>query len=249
MNPQQYLIQPALSKGLPASPVRELDPDAARAAGWNVLDDELPYPLAILKASALAHNSAWMNSFLKRFDVTLAPHGKTTMSPALFHRQLADGAWGITAATVQQAAVMFAFGVRRVLMANQLAGTAAQRWAFDILAERSDVEFMAVVDSLEGIAALDRVGRAISAPRPLPLLVELGMAGGRTGARSVETGLALARAVAASPVLRLVGIEGYEAAFPAASPEAKEAGIRTFVTDMGRLAARCAEAGLFSEDT
>jgi D-serine dehydratase len=186
---------------------------------------------------------------LKRFDVTLAPHGKTTMSPALFHRQLADGAWGITAATVQQAAVMFAFGVRRVLMANQLAGTAAQRWAFDILAERPEVEFMAVVDSLEGIAALDRVGRELGAQRPLPLLVELGMAGGRTGARSVDAGLALARAVAASPVLRLVGIEGYEAAFPAASPEAKEAGIRTFVTDMGRLAARCAEAGLFSEDT
>jgi D-serine dehydratase len=249
MEAQQYLVQPALSKGLPVSPVQELDAEAVRAAGWNVLDDELPYPLAILKSSALTHNSAWMNSFLKRFDVTLAPHGKTTMSPALFHRQLADGAWGITAATVQQAAVMFAFGVRRVLMANQLAGTAAQRWAFRILAERPDVEFMAVVDSLEGIDALDRVGRELGATRPLPLLVELGMAGGRTGARTVAAGLALAHAVAASPVLRLVGIEGYEAAFPAASPEAKEAGIRTFVADMGELASRCAEAALFSDET
>ena len=249
MDPYRYLIQPALSKGLPVSPVAELDPQAVSAAGWNVLDDELPYPLAILKASALTHNSAWMNSFLQRFDVTLAPHGKTTMSPALFQRQLADGAWGITAATVQQAAVMFAFGVRRVLMANQLAGTAAQRWAFQILAERPDVEFMAVVDSLEGIAALDRVGRELEAGRPLPLLVELGIEGGRTGARSIEAGLTLAKAVAASPVLRLVGIEGYEAVFPASSPEAKAEGIRKFVADLGELAARCAKAGLFSEET
>lgn len=249
MDLQQYLTQPPLSKGLPVSPVRELDAETVRAAGWKVLDDQLPYPLAILKASALAHNSRWMNAFLKRFDVCLAPHGKTTMSPALFQRQLADGAWGITAATVQQAAVMFAFGVKRVLLANQLAGTAAQRWAFDILAERPDIEFMAVVDSLEGIAALDRVGRDLTAARPLPLLVELGMAGGRTGARSLEAGLALARAVAASPVLRLVGVEGYEAALPAASPQAKEDGIRAFVADMGELAARCAQAGLFSEET
>ena len=249
MDPRQYLIPPALTKGLPVAPAGELDPQAAAVAGCNVLDDELPYPLAILKASALAHNSAWMNAFLRQFDVTLAPHGKTTMSPALFHRQLADGAWGITAATVQQAAVMFAFGVTRVLMANQLAGKAAQRWAFEILAQRPDVEFMAIVDSLEGVAALDRIGREASAARPLPLLVELGIDGGRTGVRSIEAGMEVARAVAASPVLRLVGIEGYEAVVPADSAQAKDAGIRSFVADMGELAARCAAAGLFSEET
>ncbi len=249
MDPLHYLCLPPLTKGLPVSPDRPTDAKAVRDAGWQALDDALPYPLAIIKASAMDHNSKWMNAFLERFDVCLAPHGKTTMSPALFQRQLADGAWGITAATVQQAAVMFAFGVKRVLLANQLAGTAAQRWAFDILAERPDVDFIAVVDSLEGIAALDRVGRDRGARRALPLMVELGMPGGRTGVRSVDDGLALARAVAASPVLRLVGIEGYEAAIPAQSAEAKENGIRSFVADMGDLAGRCAEEGLFEDDT
>src|SRR5690606_15641934 len=119
------------------------DPDAVRAAGWNALDDDLPYPLALLKESALAHNSRWMAAFLRHFDACLAPHGKTTMSPALHRRQLADGAWGITAATAQQAAVMVAFGVTRILVANQLAGRAARRWAFELLAERPDVELIA----------------------------------------------------------------------------------------------------------
>ncbi|MGE0799723.1 MAG: amino acid deaminase [Lautropia sp.] len=257
LDPRRYLTLPGLSKGLPPTALEPLDHAAVAAARWPVLDDALPYPLAVLKASALAHNSRWMNAFLARFDVCLAPHGKTTMSPALFQRQLADGAWGITAATVQQAAVMFAFGVSRVLIANQLAGTAAQRWAFEILAARPDVELIAIVDSADGIAELDRVGRQANAaaaaagttPRPLPLMVELGTAGGRTGARSVAAGVELARAVAASPVLKLVGVEGYEAVLPAPTPAQKEAGIRGFVADLGELAARCAAADLFADPT
>ena len=50
----------------------------------------------------------------------LAPHGKTTMSPQLFGAQLANGAWGITLANAIQVQVAHRFGVRRVLLANQL---------------------------------------------------------------------------------------------------------------------------------
>ncbi len=246
--PAEHLLLSPLSKGLPLAPVQALDPAAVRAAGWHALDDDLPYPLALLKESAIAHNSRWMAAFLRRFDACLAPHGKTTMSPALHRRQLADGAWGITAATAQQAAVMVAFGVQRVLIANQLADGAAQRWAFGVLAERPDVELIALVDSVEGVAALAATGEAMAAPRPLPVMVELGFAGGRTGARGVEAGVAVARAAAASPLLRLVGIEGYEAAIPARDEQAREDGIRAFVADLGRLASRCAEEALFQDD-
>jgi D-serine dehydratase len=237
-----------LSKGLPLAPVQALDRAAVRAAGWQALDGDLPYPLALLKESALAHNSRWMAAFLRRFDVCLAPHGKTTMSPALHRRQLDDGAWGITAATAQQAAVMVAFGVTRVLLANQLAGRAEQRWAFGLLAERPDVELIVLVDSVEGVAALERTGRELAAARPLAVMVELGIMGGRTGARGIDAGLAVARAAAASPMLRLVGVEGYEAAAPAASEADREDGIRAFVADLGRLAARCAEEALFVDE-
>jgi D-serine dehydratase len=54
--------------------------------------------------------------------VLLAPHGKTTMAPQIFAQQLAAGAWGITVATVQQLAICVRYGVRRVIMANQLLG-------------------------------------------------------------------------------------------------------------------------------
>ena len=53
---------------------------------------------------------------------------------------------------------------------------------------------------------------AAGAVRPVDVCVEVGMAGGRTGSRGRDTLDEVARAVAASPRLRLVGVAGYEAA-------------------------------------
>ena len=63
------------------------------AMGWNVLAGDLPWPLAVLKQSALAHNVEWMQRFVRERGIDLAPHGKTTMSSQLFRRQLDAGAW------------------------------------------------------------------------------------------------------------------------------------------------------------
>src|SRR5262245_26920972 len=107
-------------KGLPAS----VSPGDLAARHWNVLAGDLPFPVAVLKQSALARNSRWMSDFIAATGVSLAPHGKTTMAPKLFHRQIADGCWGITVATAQQAAVAAQHGIGRILIANQLVGRA-----------------------------------------------------------------------------------------------------------------------------
>jgi len=56
-----------------------------------------------------------------------------------------------------------------------------------------------------GLAATDA-----ALPRPIDVLVELGAPGGRTGARTLDAAVSLARRVADSPVLRLAGVAGYE---------------------------------------
>ena len=91
----------ARTKGFPpgASPLRL---SAIGAQGWNLLRGDLPFPLAVLRQSALDHNHMWMRDFTAATGALLAPHGKTTMAPALFQMQLDDGAWGITAATAAQ---------------------------------------------------------------------------------------------------------------------------------------------------
>ena len=60
--------------------------------------------------------------------VELAPHGKTHMAPQLFARQLDAGACGITAATLSQVRTYRAFGVRDVVLANELVDAAGLRW-------------------------------------------------------------------------------------------------------------------------
>ena len=67
-------------------------------------------------------------------------------------------------------------------------------------------------DCVDTVAAMDRVLAAAQATRPIDVLVELGGAGGRTGARSIDEADRMADAVAASEHLRLAGVAGYEGA-------------------------------------
>jgi D-serine dehydratase len=85
-------------KGLPF-------PDSASPGNWNILRQDLPVPVLVLRESALAANIRAMSEWCERHGLVLCPHGKTTMCPQIFQRQMAAGAWGITVATVSQALV------------------------------------------------------------------------------------------------------------------------------------------------
>jgi D-serine dehydratase len=149
--------------------------------GWNLLREDLSLPAAILYRDKVEHNLRWMQRFIDTYGVKLAPHGKTTMAPRLFHMQLNGGAWGITLATAHQVQVAYAHGVRRVLMANQLVGMQNMRIVADLVSD-SNFEFYCLVDSAEGV---DQLG-AFFGERGLRLrvLIELGVMGGRCGARN-----------------------------------------------------------------
>lgn len=177
--------------------------------GWNLLSGDMPMPLAVIRESVLKANSAWMAAFTAANDLLIAPHGKTTMAPQLFDLQIADGAWAITVATVQQLAVCRRFGVKRVILANQPVGKQEIAACFDALREPG-FELYCLADSIAGVALLAEAAARHRTANPLRILVEIGFMGGRTGARSREEALAVARAVAASPGLRLSGFECFE---------------------------------------
>ncbi|GAA4872523.1 amino acid deaminase [Saccharopolyspora cebuensis] len=167
-------------------------------------------PLLVLDDDALEHNLRTMARWCAEHGLRLAPHGKTTMAPRLFERQLEHGAWGITAANVSQLRVYRAFRVRRVLLANELVDPHGLRWLAGELAADPDFSVACWVDSVRGVELMTE---ALGSPqRPLDVLVEVGDADGRTGVRTVAEAVEVADAVAASPALRLVGVAGYEAA-------------------------------------
>jgi D-serine dehydratase len=178
--------------------------------GWNVLRGDCPLPLAVLREDALAANSAWMMAFARRHGLLLAPHGKTTMAPALFQRQIRDGAWAITVATSQQLQVALAAGVSRIILANQPVGQAVYA-CFQALHQHPGLELYVLADSIEGVSLLAaRASRAAANATPLRVLVEIGTRGARSGCRDIASATAVARAVAAAPGLRLAGVEAFE---------------------------------------
>jgi D-serine dehydratase len=176
----------------------------------QALGPDFTMPLALLRDSALEHNVAAMARWCEQAGVLLAPHGKSTMAPQLFARQLAAGAWAITAATISQVQVYRAFGIQRILIANELTDRTAIAWLAAELAADQSFECYAYVDSIAGTRLLDQALRDAGAVRQLPVLVELGFPGGRTGCRSVAEALTVAAEVTAASALVLAGAAGYE---------------------------------------
>ena len=88
----------------------------------------LSTPRVLLREQALRHNISAMAAYCTAHAVTLFPHGKTTMAPQVIAIQLDAGAAGITVASISQARVFRRFGVRNVLLANELVDDASISW-------------------------------------------------------------------------------------------------------------------------
>jgi D-serine deaminase-like pyridoxal phosphate-dependent protein len=225
-------------------PVDGVALEDVRAQGWNLLAGDLMLPALVLKESALEHNLRTMAALCAEAGVSLAPHAKTTLAPALVSRQLAAGAWGITAATAWQARALHALGVERILLANEVVDEASLRW---IAAAAGDgLELFVLVDSLDAVALMDGALARAGASRRLAVLVELGVPGGRTGCRSRDEALAVAAAVAEARSLVLAGVEGYEGVI---GPDADGtlAAVDAFLAQLRELTAELDRRGAFQE--
>ncbi|GAB3649458.1 type III PLP-dependent enzyme domain-containing protein [Glycomyces tarimensis] len=196
--------------------------------GTGPREDELDTPSVALSAQALDHNLAAMAAWCEERGLGLAPHGKATMAPQLWRRQIEAGAVGITVANLPQARVARAFGVERVLIANELTRPAAIAWLADWAAEGADVTVFA--DSLDAVELLDRCATA-----PLGVAVELGVTGGRGGARSGADARAVASAVRAASNLRLLGVAGYEGSVTARTDAAALAAVDDYLRELAEL--------------
>ncbi|MFJ4838599.1 alanine racemase [Streptomyces sp. NPDC088746] len=216
---------------------------ALAAERRNLFTGGFTTPVLALSAESLEANLALLETYAERHGLAFAPHGKTSMSPQLFARQLEYGAWGITAAVPHQARVYRAYGIARIFLANELVDAVALRWLAGELDADPDFTFACYVDSVRGVELMDEALRAAGAVRPVDVVVELGAGeGARTGARTEADCAAVADAVAATSTLRLVGVAGYEGEVPDASPER----VREWLRRLVALAADFDAAGRFA---
>jgi D-serine deaminase-like pyridoxal phosphate-dependent protein len=213
--------------------------------GRSLFDPTIRLPAFVLREAALAHDIALLAEFCRSHGVSFAPHGKTTMAPAIFRRQTEAGAWAITVATPWQAEVAVDEGIERILIANEVVDDAGLAWIGELL-DRDGPELIVCADSVAGVERMQ--ARLGGRRRRLPVFVEVGVAGGRSGVRTADEAEAVARAVDASDALTLAGVSLYEGVVTGATREAREAAVRALTaltrTIVDRLAPLFGRAGI-----
>ncbi|WP_105168700.1 amino acid deaminase [Pseudoalteromonas sp. T1lg23B] len=182
-------------------------PELLVTQGWSILAEEVSLPVAVVKQSAITNNAQWMAQYAMRAGVKLAPHGKTTMSPDLFHQQIEQGAWAISLATVPQVLNAVEHGVERIILANQLVG----KYHFELIAQllaQTDTEFYCFVDSPDNARQLGEFFATKSVA--LNILLEVGIENGRCGVRSQAQTLELLDVCQQFKALNVCGLSFYE---------------------------------------
>ncbi|WP_426622355.1 alanine racemase [Microbacterium sp. As-52] len=215
----------ARDKGLPG-----------RAAGLTVTEflataprlEEFWTPLIVLDDAAMTANVATMAQWCAERGLALMPHGKTTMAPALWKRQRDAGALGITFATMGQVRTARDLGVDSVMLANAAVDRPALAWLAQELADPG-FRFVSWVDSVATVETMEAALLSTAIPRPVDVCVELGGEGGRTGARSIAEAVRVAERIAASSVLRLAGVAGYEGSLAHDRSPAALAAVRAYL--------------------
>ena len=233
-------------KGAPGAAVAV---DDVGALGWNVVRGDLPVPLLTLRDAVFAYNLRSMREFVAANGIVIAPHGKTPMAPKLFEEyRTIGGAWGVSAATVQQAAVCAASGAPHVLIPNQVVGRANVAALASLRAAHPECGFPTFADSPEAVEQLVRFGASLLADGDrFEILVEVGGAGARTGARTAEqVDAVIAAAKAHASAIRVVGVGCYEGAIHGSTPEETLRAIDAYLAFAVETFNRTAAAGLFA---
>ena len=202
--------------------------------------DALDTPALCLDLDAFDRNVARMAGTFKKAGVGWRPHTKGIKIPAIAHRLIAAGAFGVTCAKVSEAEVMAQGGIKDILIANEVIGDIKTR-RLAHLCHQADV--VVAVDSPVGIAQLDKAASdAGTKPR---VVVEVNTGMSRCGVEPVEPVAALAKRVADAPHLRFAGVMGWEGhATTVVDPKEKRAAVNEAVGKLLASADACRAAGL-----
>ena len=243
-------LDPLIGPGFKGFPLDQpaLRRSAIGLAGWHALAGDLSFPIALLKRDAVAHNLQWMQQQARGWGIDLAPHGKTTMSPQLFTRQLEAGAWGMSFATVTQLSVGVAAGVRRALIANQVLADGDLAAIQALLASHAGLRIAFLVDSMAQLALIEDWAARHPGSAAFEVLLELGLNAARTGCRTHDEAAALASRLHASAAVSLIGIECYEGLGAQGNTEADEPYAAALMDRVDAVARLCDEQNLFDSD-
>jgi D-serine deaminase-like pyridoxal phosphate-dependent protein len=209
----------ALGGALMNAALADENPAAKRpGAGNNVLDqisregkvtgltkDDLPTPALLLDLDRFEANVTKMAAHAKAAGKSLRPHAKTHKCLQVARRQISAGALGVSVATVPEAELMVAGGVRGVLLTSPIVTPGKIERMVRLLEQ--DPSLMVALDSAKAAELYQQA--AATADQTLNVLVDVNVGDRRTGELPGEPALKLAQTVARCKNLRLRGVQSY----------------------------------------
>lgn len=173
---------------------------------------DFQFPIMVLRDSAIEHNIQRMASYCKSLGFELAPHVKTPMAPKIAKRQIDAGAWGLTIANFNQAAIMFAAGFTRLIIGNEVMEPTSIAEIAKINGSGSG-EIIFYIDSIAGLEiaqkAIEKTPNA-----KLNVFMEIGAPGGRAGIRDLDLLKNILAEIAKDERIFVRGVSGFEGAVP-----------------------------------
>jgi 3-hydroxy-D-aspartate aldolase len=183
---------------------RGLGPNA-RFIGIKGSRTQLSTPNLLLDLDALERNITAMAAHTAAMGIQLRPHSKGAKSIEIARRQIAAGAVGICCSTLGEAEVIAGSGIDGVLITSPVVTPTMIDRLVALNAKAKGL--MVVADNPANVDVL--AAAAGNAKQILGVIVEFDVGQGRTGTRSAEAAVALARQVKSSPHLRYCGIQAY----------------------------------------
>jgi len=173
--------------------------------GIGVSKWELDTPALCVDLDKLEQNIATLRTSLAGGRVASRPHAKTHKCPAIAKLQLGAGSIGICTAKVSEAEVLFAEGVRKLLMTTCNVTRSKIQRAMRILKENR--EFIQAVDNPENARDLSDAAKAAGLTADVVVDVAVGT---RSGVPPGDQAVALAQLIDTLPNLRFRGMLAYD---------------------------------------
>jgi len=181
--------------------------------------NQLPTPALLVDLDALEANLTRMAEHVKKCGKKLRPHAKAHKCVEIAKRQIAAGAAGISVATLAEAELMSKAGLPGLLLTSPVADPLK-------IARIVQTGAMVVVDHVQQAEWYEEA--AAKAGKTIDVLIDLDVGDHRTGARSTEQAIEIARTVGRSGRLRLKGLQGYSGRASHAGDERKNVSEKAF---------------------
>ncbi|SPE38750.1 putative 3-hydroxy-D-aspartate aldolase [Candidatus Sulfopaludibacter sp. SbA6] len=186
-------------------PYEEFEARIARRDFRDITKDVLPTPSMMVDLDLFQRNVKQMAEQARSAGIHVRPHVKVHKSVDVARRQIAQGAIGLTCATIAEAELFSGAGIKNVLWTKQPASVNNIQRA--VALSKKDPTFMFVVDDPQVVDWVEQAAIARSARLRIAVSVLAGM--DRQGIENGRPAVELAQKVASSKRAQFEGFMAY----------------------------------------